>query len=73
MLAHARVHMEDITGVLLDPERGEDTPRSKVEEASNNPAVPDYSPVQVPEHRYTAAASTMVRVLVQKVPRFAFA
>jgi len=42
VIADARVHMDDITGVLPDPDRGDDIPRPKVEEASQ-PPVPDYS------------------------------
>jgi hypothetical protein len=35
--------MDDITGVLLDPDRG-DTPRPKIEETRRDePPVPDYS------------------------------
>ena len=41
VIAHARVHENDITGVLLDPGRGDDTPRPKIEEA--RPPAPDYS------------------------------
>lgn len=37
VIAHARVHEDDITGVLLDPDRGNDTPRPKVEEATSEP------------------------------------
>jgi len=32
VIAHARVHEDDITGVLLKPDHGDDTPRPKIEE-----------------------------------------
>ena len=41
VIARARVHEDDITGVLLNPDRGDDTPRPKIEETA--PLAPDYS------------------------------
>jgi hypothetical protein len=32
VIAHARVHTDDITGTLLDPDRGDDSPRPNFEE-----------------------------------------
>ena len=43
VIAHARVHVDDITGVLLDPDRGDDTPRPKIDETPSEPPAPDYS------------------------------
>lgn len=42
VVCHARLHDDDLIGVLRDPDRGNDAPRPKTEEAVNEPPTTGY-------------------------------